>query len=590
MGLSLLRDPIRRASETLRGYSPVSLRRDLLAGLSVAVIAVPQSIAYALIAGVPAEYGLYTLIFQCLIGSMLNSQPLLSVGPINTQSLVVASIATRAVSPADPSAYLAIVVGLALVKGLLQMAMALLRLGALVKYVSRSVLLGFTAGAGVLIAAGQVGAFVGVTTSKPEGAWPGIVGIVQGLAPALGEANAWSLALGAGALLVIGGMNAVRLGALGPLTGVAVAALVVALAGLTPQQVNLMPPLPQALPSPALPRLDAAQAELLVIGGLALSLLGLMEAYSIGRTLAAKTNTRVDANQELFSQGLTNALGSFLSCIPGSGSFSRSALNHRAGAATSLAGLFNALFVLTIFLALAPLARFVPMSSIAAVLFIVAFGLIDWRGFLRVLRTSPGEAGVCAATFLATLTLPLAYAVLLGVILNLALYLHTASRLHLAEMIATDGGPFREQPLRESSGRQRLIFLQAEGELFFAVADELEDRLGALLKGDVRVVILRLRRTHSIDATVLDVLERFARDIRGRGGALILCGVRPEVLRQFDRYGLTRVVGRDNIFEVADGVFTSAKQAIQRAREIVGYSIDATGIDTSEEAEFTYVI
>ena len=575
-------EPLQRLGHTLRTYDLQTLRADSLAGLSVSVVAVPQSMAYAFIAGVPPEYGLYTLIIQCFIGSLFNSQPLLSVGPINTHSLLVASTVTPLVVASGVgletgegmALYLSLAIALALIKGVMQMVLAWAQLGKLVQYVSQSVIVGFTAGAGVLIAAGQVKNFVGVDVNRGDKSWPGLIGNIEVLWPQLNHTSVWAVGLGVLAMVLLIGSRKISRLAPGPLLAVAGCGLIVYFAGLSPQQLTLVPELPQSLAAPKLPQFSWDHFEPLLAGSLALSLLGLMEAYSIGKSLAVKTGTRISANQELFSQGFTNFVSSFFSCIPGSGSFSRSALNHYAGGRTQLSGVFNSLFVLAIFLVFAPAAPYIPMSAIAAILFIVAYGLIDFAYFRRVLRSDRADAVVCVGTFVATLTVPLAYAVFVGIFLNIALYLRRASQLHLQEMVQSPGGPFVERPIRERTGEKSVMFLQAEGDLFFGVADDLQHRLTQIANSGVRVVILRLKRTHSIDATVLSVLEQFTEDMQARGAHVVLCGLRDDLYERLDGFGLVDKIGRANVFQTRYGVFASAKAALQRARELLGSSID----------------
>ncbi len=567
-----------RVRETVRTYDSKQARGDVLAGLTVAVVAVPQSMAYAIIAGVPPEYGLYSVIFQSLVAAIFNSQPLLSVGPMITQSLLVASTVTRLADPGDTGLYVQLVLTLTLAKGLMQVAMSGVRLGHLVRYVSGSVVIGFTAGAGVLIATGQVAAFLGVSTQRSMHDWPGVIGDIQRLLPHLADASGASVALGLLAVgIVIGGRYLSRL-APGPLVAVAVTGGIVYGVGWTMADFGLIGEIvrPRSLGElfwwPSL-KLDAGLWERLLIGAVALSVMGLLEAYSIGKTLAVRGGGRVSANQELFSQGLMNATTAFLHCIPGSGSFSRSALNQFAGAQTWLANIFNALFVTVIFLMLAPAAKYVPMSALAAIMFVIAWGLIDWHHFLRIAATSRGDAAVCLGTFLATLVAPLAYAVFIGIVLNLALYLRKAGRLHMNELIQAPGGRYLERPIGErgdrgGGGGQKVMFLQIEGDLFFALADELDDRLTALARSPVRVVVLRLKRTHSVDSTVLDVLERFIRHMHDRGGHVVLCGLRPQLRERLDAFGISALLGDANLFDTGIGIFTSAKQALQRAHEL----------------------
>ncbi len=569
--------------EDARGYRIETLRRDALAGLSVSVVAVPQSLAYAVIAGVPPEVGVYTLIVQGALGALLCSQRFVSSGPINTQSLLVAAVATRVLGtdggPETTALYLELVVGLTLLKGLLQIALAAGGLGNLVRYVSSSVILGFTAGAGVLIAGGQLGSFLGIERAASASAWPGLVGILQYPLQHLDEARWPSVAVGCGSLIVVVALRRLSRLAPGPLAAVALGGVVVALTGWTSADLPLVPELPAGLPSFSLPSLSAAQIEPLLGGAFALSVLGLMETWSIGKTLSARTGQRISANHELLGQGLTNLASAFFGCIPGSGSFSRSALNFRAGAATRYAGLFNSGFAAAILLLFAPLAALIPLASLAAVLFTIAYDLIDWRTIRRVVRTSRSDASVCLATFAATLTIPLVYALFLGVLLNIALYLRRASRLHLAEMVSHGDDPerpqFIERPLVpagevDEDAQQAVVFLQLQGDLFFGLADELEARLSELAASRTRVVIIRLKRTLSIDSTVLAVFERFAAAMADVGGHVILCGVHPELTTTLRAYGIIDRIGEDCFFEATPGVFASAERALERARQLAG--------------------
>ena len=434
--------------DAARHYDLGKLRGDVVAGITVAVVAVPQSMAYAIIAGVHPRYGLYTLIIQSLIGSLFNSNRFLSVGPINTQSLLVAATVTRVMKefgglgPAEHEAmYLQLVIALTLLKGVIQLGLAAARLGALVRYVSQSVLVGFMAGAGVLIAAGQINNFLGFEVTRTAADWPGLIGVGQRLAPHLGQTSVMSVGLGVLGLVIVIGLRRISPLAPGPLIAVGVCALIVAGAGWTSAELPLVPDLPRSLPAIQIPHVVPGHIESLISGALALALLGLMEAYTIGKSIAARTGQRISANQELFSQGLTNFASSFFQCIPGSGSFSRSALNHYAGARTLYSGVFNALFVAVILVVFAPYARFVPMTALAVILFVIAWGLIDWRYIRRVLGAGRADAAVCFATFASTLVLPLQYAIYVGILLNMALYVHRSTQLHLAEMLPTTSGP-----------------------------------------------------------------------------------------------------------------------------------------------------
>ena len=576
--------PFRQLKDVLYRYRPNKFRADLIAGLTVSVVAVPQSMAFALIAGVSPEYGLYTAIFQAIFGSLLSSSDHLSTGPTNTQSLLVAATVSRVIDGSGAT-YLQLVLGLTLLKGIVQLAFAVARMGNLVRYVSHSVIVGFTAGAGVLIIVGQIPNFLGVTPADTQTDLPGVLATAAMVLPTLGDMQWRSVVIGIAALAVV--LGAARISKLvpGPLLAIVGTAAAVWAMGWQQQHLPLISPLPQGLPTPTLPQLSIEDYEALLGGAVAIALLGMLESVAIAKSIAGHTGQRINANQEFFSQGLTNTLTSFLGCIPGSGSFSRSALNFSAGAKTRFAGVFNGLFVAGIFLLAAPLAKYVPLASLAAILFVIAAGLIDWQYMVRLSKTSKADMAVCMITFAAALLTPLAYAIYIGIFLNIALYLRRASELHLAEMVQSPSGPFMERPVRDRAGDQKVIFLQAEGNLFFGVADELQDRLTAVSQSGVRVVILRLKRTHSIDSTVLTVLERFVKDMQSRDGYVLICGIRPDLLERLRGFGLTSLIGEDNIFEAGFGVFTSAKRALQRARHLLQSSLDTDAIPEANEIE-----
>lgn len=555
----------------LRSYTWLKLRRDAFAGLTVAVVAIPQSMAYALIAGVPPVYGLYTLIIQSFLGALFNSNPFLSVGPVNTQSLLVASTIYGVFGPPekDPQVYLQLVIGLTLLKGIFQLAFAFARLSKLVRYVSQSVIVGFTSGAGVLIIAGQLPHFLGIPISSSTSGYPGIIDKIIVIWPQIHQVQMMPLLLGTSVLILVIAVRAVSRLMPGPLMGIIAAAVIVYLAGWSPAEVPTIEPLGGALPGLQIPQISWKQVEMLIGGAIALAVLGLMEAYCVGRTIAVRSETRINAAQELTSQGVTNFVSSFFNCIPGSGSFSRSSLNFFAGAATLYSGVFNSAFCALIVLMFASQARYIPLTSLAAVLFVIGYSLINWRYITRIFRNNRIDAAVCATTFVATLVLPLQYAIYFGVFLNLALYLRQASRLHFNEMMLLESGKFAECRPESPARDSEIIMAQLEGDLFFGVADELSDHLEELARRDPKVMLLRVRRTRYVDATCLEVLEQFQERFQNKGGTMILVGLTHEFQQQLTRSRLAERIGQENLFPSDDQIFGAATKAIHRARKLI---------------------
>jgi len=559
--------------QSARGYSPRKLRCDAQAGLTVAALELPQAMAYAVIAGVPPEYGIYTSIIQGVIGALLSSSNHLASGPTNTQSLLIASAATR-LAGSDPALYLQMVFGLAMIKGIIQLLFAAGGLGQMVRYVSRSVILGLMAGAGLLIAAGQLPVFLGLPghASGQSSPLPGILGQIHVLVSQLGQINLKAVTIGLISLAIILGCRWLSRKLPGAILAVVLSAALVALLGWSSSDLSLVGAQPGKLPSFHIPDLTLEQTQQLFSGALALAILGMLESVAIVKSISSQTQERINPNREFFAQGISNFISSFFNGIPGSGSFTRSALNHAAGAQTRFAALLCAGFVALAYFMGSGLIQHLPMACLAAILLIIAFNLIQWREILRTVATNREDAIVCLTTLVATLIAPLEYAIFIGVFLNIALFVRRSSRLQMIQMVTTgpDHNQFIEEPIRDTQGQQSVLFLQMEGNLFFGVADELEDRLSRVAGQQVPVVIIRLKRTSAIDSTVLHVMEQFIRQMQSQNGHVLLCGVKPDLYAQLKAYGLVDLLGEKAVFPASHDVYSSARQALAYARTLTG--------------------
>ncbi|HUH05584.1 MAG TPA: SulP family inorganic anion transporter [Kofleriaceae bacterium] len=565
-GPSLLRralEPFMPPVRAIRGYRRADLPHDVVAGLTASVVDLPQSMAFAVIAGVPPVYGIYTAIVLGFFGALFSSSRFLAVGPTNTQSLLIAAIVTRLTD--DPAVYLRLVIALGLIKGVIQLAFAAARLGRLVRYVSGSVMIGFTAGAGLLIFLEQLPSFLGEGEPMHISRLPAALGRAHDVIASLGAAQGSAIAIGVGALAVLLIAQRLRPWVPGPLLAVAGGAFVVRVFHLDVPTIGW---LPRDLPALSLPGVSLGELEALFAGALALALLGMLESVAIAKSIARRTGQSISPDQEFFGQGVANLAGSLLQCMPGSGSFSRTALQYAVGARSRFASVARALFNLTFFLLLAPLARHIPLAVLAAILFHVAFSLIDVRTIGRIVRTSRGDAAVCLATLASTLVLPLAYAIYAGIFLNLVLYLRQATQLRLARLV--EAGPvFSETPVvRIAPDEQGVYMLQLDGDLFFGIEDELATRLREIGSSKVEVAVFRLKRTHFIDSNVLLAFEQFVDNMHQQQRHVVFCGVRPSVLRQMRSIGLYDQVGEDNIFAARRGAFSGARVAMTRARAL----------------------
>lgn len=574
---------LRGPFEEARTYTPAAFRGDAIAAVTVALVALPQAVVFAAVAGVPPVVGVYTMIVGAVVGGLFTGSRFLSIGPTNTAAILIGG--GVAYAHADVESAMQAVVAVTLLAGLFGVVAALAHLGELVRYVSRSVIVGFSAGAGVLIAVKQLPVFLGVDLAGVETSLPGVAGTLDQLFHAATWPSWRAMLLGAVAVGVT--LAAKRISRWLPsyLLAIVVAAVVAALFGFDPTKLAFVPEMPQGLPALELPSLDPAVYRPLLLPALAIALVGMIEACAIGKTLAARDGERIEPEREFLALGFSRIATACFGGMAPAASFSRSALSADAGARTRFSGVFAGMVTAAVFLALAPLARALPMAAIAGVLFVIAWGLIDWRYARRLQHSNSADFAVCMGTFFATLVLQLEYAVFAGVFLNLALYLRRARQVFMVELIETaeaagqPGGAgalpgstgYLERPLRATDTEQTdaILFLQLEGNLFFAAADELQDRFTRIATGKTQVVIVRLKRCHMVDATVMDVFAEFARNLQSRGKTLILCGVRARMKERMAAFGLVDLLGDDRVHVGGEGMFQSSKAAVAQARRLL---------------------
>ena len=403
----------------IRSYHQTSLRPDLVAGLTVAVILLPQAIAYALMAGIPPQLGLYSAIVAAIIGALWGSSNQLQTGPTNTASVLVLTTLLPIAVAGSPK-FLAAASLLALMVGVFRLLLGVARLGLLVNFVSDSVIIGFTAGAGVLIWINQIGHLLRLTIPNSSS----MVDTLQNLAGQIAKSHWPSLLMGImiGALVLI--LPRIHRKLPGALIALVLSAIIFRIFNLERSGFSTIGAIPAGLP----PLTDFSQINLDLIlqlgsGALAIGAIGLVEALSIARSISSQTGQRIDSNQEFVGQGLSNIACGIFSGFPGSGSFSRSAVNLNAGAQTQMASVFSGLFVLITALLLGPLTAYVPRAAIAGILMVIAYGMIDTKEIARILHGAPGDVFIMAMTFVATLLLPLQFAVLIGILASFAIYI-----------------------------------------------------------------------------------------------------------------------------------------------------------------------
>ncbi len=531
-----------------RLLSRQSVRADVVAAVTGAVLMLPQGVAFASIAGLPPQYGLYAGMVPAIVAALFGSSWHLVSGPTTAASIVLFSVLSVHAEPGSAH-YVQLALTLTLMVGVIQLALGLIRLGALVDFISHSVLVGFTAGAAVLIAATQLKHFLGVAVPNEAHAYETLFEI------ATHAAQANPFALGVGGATVGAGIWARRFLPRVPYMLVALAAgcaVAAAMeAGVTAPGLIYMSTVPATLPpfSPPLLTFDAFQS--LAPAALALTLFALTEAVSIARALALRSGQHLDGNQEFIGQGLSNIAGSFFSGYVATGSFNRSALNYEVGARTPLAALLAGVLLMGLVPLVGPLVGYLPTASMAGILFLVAWGLVDTYHARKILRASRPESAVMIATFFAAILVDLEFAILLGVLLSLFLYLFDATRPRIysrvpdprlaARNFVTDPG-LPECP--------QLKIVRVDGSLFFGALHHVRRmfRVFESRQPGQKHLLLIASGINRLDVSGAEFLAHEASTRRALGGGLYLYRAKDPVLDLLRRGGYLEAIGEDSLF------------------------------------------
>jgi SulP family sulfate permease len=558
------------ALDSLRTYSWQSFRLDGIAGLTVAAVAVPQAMAYASIAGLPPQYGLYTAIVMTAVGALFDSSRQLINGPTNAIS--IALLSALAFVPAEDKLPMAIV--MALLMGAIQSGITLLRLGDLTRYISQAVIVGFTVGASVLLFLDQLKNLLGLPAQGHADQHFLVRFYLTMTQPAPIHLRTLTIGLATMAAVLVLRWLGNRLKAQLPdyLLALALMSLWVWFFAWDQEGVAVVGDVPRGLPFFEAPRLSWEAVRGLAGSALAIAVLGLLEAIAMAKAIAARTGQKLDINQQCLSEGLANLTGSFFQCFPGSGSLTRSAINVQAGAVSQWSGVFSAVAVALTVLLFAPYAYYIPKASLAAILFLTSWRLVDRKQLLYHLRTTRFDAGIVLATALAAVFVSVEFCILVGVFLSFVFFVPRAAHLHYTEYVVTP-----ERILRERAATDpvcpRILICSLEGELFFGSAPDLERHFESILRrtrDGIRVVVLRVKRVRNPDAVCLAIVDRFVEQLAERRIPLLFCGVRPDIHKVLISTGIEGRLGKERIFPEMAGVTSSTLEAVRRAYEFLG--------------------
>lgn len=529
-----------------------TLRADLVAGVAGAVIVLPQGVAFATLAGMPPEYGLYAAMVPAIVAALFGSSWHLVSGPTNIISIFVFASVSPLAEPGTED-YIRLVLTLTFLSGVMQLAMGLARMGTLVNFISHTVVISFTAGAACLIFAAQLKNFFGLDIARGASFYDTWYEFFA----KLGEINPYVTAVGV--VTLVSGIASRRFFPRFPymitamIAGSLFAAGINALYGTLTTHILTLGALPGSLPGLSGPDFSPDTIRKMLPVALAVTILALTEAVSIARAIAVKSGQRVDGNQEFIGQGLSNVAGSFFSAYASSGSFNRSGLNYEAGARTPFAAVFSALALIVILLLVAPLAEHLPLAVMAAILFMVAYGLIDFTHLSAIARTSGQELGVMLVTFFSALFADLEFAIYAGVLLSLVLYLTRTSRPLILD-VKPDSSPDSYHYTADSGlpDCPQVKMIRINGSIFFGAVDHIQRTLQEIDEGNPQQkhVLILASGINFIDIAGAEMLAQEAKRRSRAGGGLYFYRLKDAARALLNRGGYMQEIGEDRVFPV----------------------------------------
>lgn len=536
---------LQRPLRLIRTYQPANFRPDLIAGLSVAIIALPQAIAFAVIAELPPQMGIYAAIMGAVFGALWGSSDQSHTGPANAISLLVFS-SLSGIALVGSNEYLVAASLLAVMVGLFQLVMGLARMGILVNFVSHSVIVGFATGAGILIAILQMKPLLGLQFADET-----ILQTVHMTVTNLSQVH-WPTAvvgLGVMALLVLLRRFNPRLP--GALISMIAASIVVFVFNLDEAGVSVIGQLPRNLPPLAdLPLLNLELITQLSPGALAIGAIGLVQTAAITHSIATQTGQRLDSNQEFVGQGLANAAAGLFSGFPVASSFSRSAINLESGARSPLAAVFSALFVIIAMFFIGPMAAYLPRAALAGVLIVTSFGMIDRAEIRRIWQGAAGDAAIMVITLVSTLILSIEFAVLLGILFSFALYVLRTSTPRVQAVIPDPTfSHFTYQPDKEPCPQLNVV--EILGDLYFGAVNHVEEIILSYLDKHPEqcFLLLRMHSVNHVDFSGIYMLESVVRTFRERGGDVFMVRVSYPVMKVMESTDFNEFLGLENFLE-----------------------------------------
>ncbi|HEV8051489.1 MAG TPA: SulP family inorganic anion transporter [Parachlamydiaceae bacterium] len=599
----------------MEGYSWNSFRLDLSAAVSVALLTVPQAMAYALLAGLPLTAGLFAAIYSSIIASLFGSSRHLIVGPSNAIAILLQAGTAEILftyyrgveGPERDVAAMQILTQLCMLVGVIQVLAAGCKLGRLTQFVSHSVIVAYIAGTAIAVVVNQLFTFVGIpNTLGGDSLYEKAVYLVTHLP----EIH-WPTALiGAGSLLLLIVLKKVDNRIPAPLIALVLAALLVhvlanySFAPIITEEtlqkywqnvlvVGDTGSLSQIWPAFAFPHFDMGLLNHLLPFAFAVALLNIMETTSIAKTLAASSGQRLSVNQEIFGIGLGNLVSSIISAMPVSGSASRSCLSASIGAQTRMAALLNAGIVAGIIYCFSFLVMHVPLAALSALLLVTAVNIVNPRQFFLCLKATNSDAFVLWMTLISCIFLSLDIALYVGIVISITLYLKKAAIPQLIEYDIDDDGELHNIDYSKIHEHKTIRVIKVEGELFFGAADLFQTTLKTIAEDDTstKVIVLQLKNARDIDATVCLALQQLHGYLKGSGRYLIACGMTQQIWDVLSDSGLIEQIGKENLFVFDERhPHQHMVKALHKARHLAALSVEPILTPPAEEMQPAIVV
>lgn len=555
----------------LHGYRLSTLRADALSGTTVALVSIPQTIGFALIVGIPPQIVLYAAIVGVFFTALFSSSRHLVAGPTTSISIILASTIHTLEGRFGA---LEIVVVLALLIGAIQVVAGLVQLGTLNRFISRSVIIGYTTGVAFLIASGQISNLLGVEQAQGTDFLTILFHVASNVVGA--AVNPASVLVGVGSLLFLFVTWKVLPRWPGGLIALILFGVLAAVFDLGQFQVKVIGDIGEIVPSlptfgdGAIPHDFLTMVPHLMSTAIAIAILGMLETVSLGKAMAISSGQKINANQEIIGLGFGNMMSSLFGTMPGSASFVRTATNFQSGAKTQVSAILSSLIVAAIIMLFARYANFIPIPTLAAMLVFIAVRMVNTEQIMIAMTATRSDAMVFLATFLAALSLRLDTAIYVGVGFSLVLFLRKAATPHLVEYGFTDSGTLSELDSANQRQNDQISIIHVEGELFFGAAELFQDQIRYIAQDEgIRVFILRLKNARHIDATSIVALQQLLEFLNRSDRHLLISGINDEIERVLVNSGFMKKIGKGNVFHTEQNPTMSTKRALLRASHIL---------------------